>query len=130
QNGKVVAAILGNPTIIEAYRSGIPANGKPFPDGSRMAKIHWLPRKNENAPGPPTVPGALVNVDFMVKDSKRFTDSAGWGWASFDYDSATKTFATSTMASKTPQGHDAKCGLECHTKAKARDYVCTEYGPR
>jgi hypothetical protein len=130
QNGKVVAAILGNPTIIEAYRSGIPGNGKPFPDGSRMAKIHWLPRTNESAPGPPTVPGKLVNVDFMVKDSKRFTDSAGWGWASFDFDSATKTFTPSTMASKPPQGHDAKCGLECHTKTKSRDYVFTEYGPR
>src|SRR5262249_22187558 len=43
QNGKLMAAILGNPTTIEAFQAGIPGNGKPFPDGSKMAKIHWVP---------------------------------------------------------------------------------------
>jgi hypothetical protein len=130
QNGKVVAAILGNPVIMDAYRSGVPANGKPFPDGSKMAKIHWFPKKNEDAPGPPTVPGALDNVDFMVKDSKRFADSGGWGWAAFNYVSSSDTFTPATKADKPPQANDAKCGLTCHTKAKARDYVFTEYGRR
>jgi len=130
QNGKVVAAILGNPTIIEAYRSGIPANGKPFPDGSRMAKIHWLPKTNENAPGPPTVPGKLVNVDFMVKDSKKFADSGGWGWGAFKYDAASDKFTPATTADEPPQGNDAKCGLACHTIVRTRDYVFTDYGKR
>ena len=49
-NGKLVAVILGNPTMIDAYQAGIPGNGKPFPDGSKMAKIHWNPKKNETAP--------------------------------------------------------------------------------
>ena len=75
QNGPVVAAIMGNPAMIEGYQAGIPANGKPFPDGARMAKIHWKPAKRETYPGPPTVAGPLVNVDCMVKDSKRFADS-------------------------------------------------------
>ncbi|HEY5091239.1 MAG TPA: cytochrome P460 family protein, partial [Polyangia bacterium] len=66
QNGKLMAAILGNSTIIDAFRAGVPGNGKPFPDGSRMAKIHWVPKLNENAPGPPTVPGTQHDVDFMV----------------------------------------------------------------
>src|SRR4051812_11500807 len=98
QNGQLIAAILGNQTIIEAYRAGIPGNGKPFPDGAKMAKVHWRPRKNENAPGTPTVPGPLHDVDFMVKDSKRFGDSGGWGWAAFDYDDASDTFTPATAA--------------------------------
>src|SRR6185437_5067306 len=47
---KVLAAIVGNPTMIEAFKSGIPGNGKPFPDGAKMAKIHWIPTKMEGAP--------------------------------------------------------------------------------
>ena len=43
RNDRVVAAILGNPEMIAAYKAGIPANGKPVPDGARMAKIHWKP---------------------------------------------------------------------------------------
>src|SRR5688572_19850848 len=74
QGGELIATILGNPAMIEAYKAGIPGNGKPFPDGAKMAKIHWLPKKNETAPGAPTVAGALHDVDFMVKDSKRFAD--------------------------------------------------------
>src|SRR5262245_14327149 len=91
RNERVVAMILGNPAMIDAYRAGIPANGKPVPDGAKMAKIHWLPKKNEFFPDA-TVPGNLVNVDFMVKDSKRFADSGGWGYAVFDYDGASDTF--------------------------------------
>ena len=130
QNGKLMAAILGNPTIIEAFRAGIPGNGKPFPDGSKMAKIHWVPKVNENAPGPPTVPGIQHDADFMVKDSKRFADSGGWGWAAFEYDAASDTFRPGTMADKPPQGNDAKCGFACHTTVKTRDYVFTDYGHR
>src|SRR5262245_35485743 len=87
RNAKVVAVILGNPTMIEAYQAGIPANGKPVPDGAKMAKIHWIPKPNQFFPEA-TVPGSLLNVDFMVKDSKRFADSGGWGYAVFDYDAA------------------------------------------
>src|SRR5690348_5670860 len=50
KNDKVVAAILGNPQMIEAYKSGIPGNGKPFPDGAKMAKIHWVPTTMDDAP--------------------------------------------------------------------------------
>ena len=130
QNGKLMAAILGNPTIIEAFRAGIPGNGKPFPAGSKMAKVHWIPKVNENAPGPPTVPGVQHDVDFMVKDSKRFPDGGGWGYAAFEYDAASDTFAPATMAAHPPQGNDAKCGAACHTKAQASDFVFTQYAKR
>src|ERR1700681_4444446 len=45
QDGPLVAAILANPVMIQAYVAGVPGNGKPFPDGSKMAKIHWTPKK-------------------------------------------------------------------------------------
>src|SRR6266403_1996827 len=129
RNEKVVAVILGNPAMIDAYRAGIPGNGKPVPDGAKMAKIHWNPKQSEYFPDT-TVPGSLLNVDFMEKDSKRFADSGGWGYAVFDYDAASDTFKPGTTAGTPPQGNDAKCGFACHTRAKTRDYVFTEYGQR
>jgi hypothetical protein len=77
-----------------------------------------------------TVPGNLLDVDFMVKDGKRFADSGGWGYGAFDYNPASGTFRPGTLASKPPQGNDARCGFTCHTAAKARDYVFTNYGKR
>jgi hypothetical protein len=129
-NGDKIATILGNPAMIEAYKAGIPFNGKPVPDGARMAKIHWTAKKDESQPGEPIVPGALHDVDFMVKDSKRFADSGGWGWAVFEYDAASDTFRPGTSADQPPQANDAKCGFECHTIVKTRDYVFTDYGHR
>jgi hypothetical protein len=129
QDGGLIAAILANPVMIDAYRAGVPGNGKPFPDGSRMAKIHWTPTKMEAFPAA-TVPGTLHDVDFMVKDSKRFADSGGWGWAVFEYEAASGRFEPGTTADKPPQGHDATCGFACHTLVKTRDYVFTDYGRR
>lgn len=96
-----MAAILANPVMIKAYEAGFPGNGKPFPDGSRMAKIHWNPTKMETFPAA-TVPGTLHDVDFMVKDTKRFKDS--------------RTFRPGTTADTPPQGNDARCGFACHVK--------------
>jgi hypothetical protein len=128
-SGKHLAVTLGNPEMIKAFHAGIPGNGKPFPDGAKMAKIHWNPKKHETFPTT-MVPGSLHDVDFMVKDSKRFADSGGWGWAAFKYDAASDTFTPATQADMPPQGHDAKCGLACHTIVKTRDYVFTDYGKR
>ena len=128
-NDKAVAVILGNPTMIAAYKAGIPANGNPVPDGARMAKIHWSPRKSQFFPTA-TVPGTQQNVDFMVKDSKRFADNGGWGYAVFDYDAANGQFTPGTTAGTPPQGNDAKCGFACHSIAKSRDYEFTDYGHR
>ena len=130
QNGKMIATILGNPAMIEAYKSGIPGNGKPFPDGVKFAKIHWTARKADDEPGEPLVPGALHDVDFMMKDSKRFADSGGWGWAEFEYDAASETFRPGDTSDTPPQEHDAKCGFACHTIVAAKDYVFTAYPKR
>jgi hypothetical protein len=129
-NGGMLAVILGNPAMIQAYKAGIPGNGKPFPDGARMAKIHWVAKKNEALPGQPLMPTALHDVDFMVKDSKRFADSGGWGYAEFEYESASDTFRPGTQADQPPQENNAKCGAACHTIAKNQDYVFTAYPKR
>ncbi|PXV60303.1 Cytochrome P460 [Dyella jiangningensis] len=129
EDGGLLAVVMANPTMIEAFKSGIPGNGKPFPDGSKMAKVHWNTKKLETFPAA-TVPATQHDVDFMVKDSKRFADSGGWGYAVFDRDKDTDAFSPGTQASNPPQGNDAKCGLACHTIVKGRDYVFTEYAKR
>ncbi|HEY4088780.1 MAG TPA: cytochrome P460 family protein [Bryobacteraceae bacterium] len=129
RNEKVMAMILGNPVMMDAVKAGVPYNGTAVPDGAKMAKIHWAPKANAFFPDS-AVPGKLANVDFMVKDSKRFADSGGWGYAVFEYDAASDTFRPGDQASMPPQANDAKCGFACHTAAKANDYVFTEYGKR
>jgi hypothetical protein len=122
QTGELIEVILGNAAMINAYRAGVPGNGKHFPDGAKMAKIHWKAKKSAEAPAPTTVPDTLDDVDFMARDSKRFPDTGGWGYAQFNYDAASDTFA--------PLGSDAKCGYGCHTIVAAKDYVFTAYGKR
>jgi mono/diheme cytochrome c family protein len=126
-DGNVMALILANPVMIKAFRSGSPGNGKPFPDGSKMAKVHWNLKKMETFPAA-TVPDTQHDVDLMVKDSKRFQDSGGWGYGVFEYDAATGQFRLGNSADKPPQANDAKCGFACHTIVKTRDYVFTDYG--
>ena len=129
RNERVMAVILGNPVMMDAFKAGIPHNGTAVPDGAKMAKIHWTPKPNAFFPDS-AGPGKLANVDFMVKDSTRFADSGGWGYAVFEYDAATDTFRPGDQTSTPPQANDAKCGFACHTAAKASDYVFTEYGKR
>jgi len=129
-NGGAVAAILGNPEMVNAYKAGIPGNGKPFPDGAKMAKVHWNAKVDAGEPGAPTVPGTQHDVDFMLKDSKRFADSGGWGYGVFEVDTASGKFRLGNLGDKPPQGNDAKCGFACHTAVKTKDYVFTAYGQR
>jgi Cytochrome P460 len=129
-NGALMAVILGNPTMVDAYKEGIPGNGKPFPEGAKLAKIHWNPKTQVAYPGQPLVPNTLHDIDFMVKDSKRFAETGGWGYGEFEYDSATDTFRPGTLTDQPPQANDAKCGAACHTVVKKQDYVFTEFPKR
>jgi Cytochrome P460 len=120
-----IKAITGNPTMIKAYNDGIPANGKPVPDGAMMAKIDWAKKPNTASPYNVNVPDTLKSVSLMIKDAKRFPDTNGWGYAQFNYDATSNTFK--------PYGSDgsfAKMCHQCHTRVKARDFVFTSYGPR
>jgi hypothetical protein len=119
--------IVANPVMIKAYKAGIPGNGKPFPDGSKSAKIQWQPKKSTDAPFSVRVPDTLIDIAFMVRDSKRFADSGNWGYGLFNYDTKSDTFAPATVNNRPPQANDAKCGFACHTTVKARDYVFTSY---
>jgi cytochrome P460 len=116
---KIIAA---NDAMIEAYRQGIPGNGKPFPEGSRVVKIEWTSKKSAESPYFVMVPDALKSVSFIEKDSKRFPDTSGWAYAQFMNDAATDTL--------TPHGNDAKCGYACHTTVAAKDYIFTAYPKR
>jgi len=119
---EVIKVIVANPVMIEAFRAGTPGNGKAFPDGAKVAKIHWKSKKSAEAPAPTTVPDTLHDIDFMVRDSKRFAATGNWGYAQFDYDTAADTFK--------PHGTGSNCGYACHTIAKDKDYVFTSYGKR
>src|SRR4051812_23849921 len=122
QAGDLIEVILANAVMIKAYRAGAPGNGKSFPDGSKMAKIHWNAKRSAEAPDPTTVPDTLHDIDFMVRDSKRFANTGNWGYAQFNYDAASDALK--------PEGTGADCGYACHTIAAKKDYVFTAYGKR
>lgn len=117
-----VKAILGNPTMIKAYKEGIPDNAMPFPEGSKIVKIEWIKKKNPVAPYFVEVPDTLKSVSFIEKDSKRFPNTHGWAYAQFEYDTGSKTFKPSVTGSE--------CGYACHTKVASRDYIFTAYPVR
>src|SRR4249919_3509350 len=72
QTDALLKVMVANPTMIAAYKAGVPGNGKPFPDGSKIAKIEWKPKKSTEAPFDVRIPESLQDVFFIEKDSKRF----------------------------------------------------------
>jgi hypothetical protein len=114
--------IAANPAMLSAYKEGVPGNGKAFPDGSKIAKIEWSSKDNSESPYFVKVPETLRSVSFIEKDSKRFPNTSGWGYAQFMYDAASDTFK--------PSGSGADCGYACHTAVAAKDYIFTAYPPR
>ena len=117
-----VKAILGNPTMIAAYKAGIPDNGKPFPEGVKIVKIEWAKKINSVSPYFVEIPGALKTVSFIEKDSKRFPSTHGWAYAQFSYNAGSKALE--------PVGTGAGCGYACHSKVASRDYIFTAYPTR
>jgi Cytochrome P460 len=112
--------ILANDVMMKAYQQGLPANGKLFPDGSKIVKIEWLFKRNPVSPYFVNVPDTLKAVDLIEKDTKRFPDTHGWAYAEFAYDAASDTFKPSDLS---PSG--ATCGYACHTTVAAQDYIFT-----
>jgi hypothetical protein len=119
---EVLKVIVANPTMIEAYKAGVPGNGQPFPDGSKIAKLQWNPKKNTEAPFVVDVPDSFTQAFFMEKDSGRFPDSGGWGYALFNYDAASDTFAADPSPSN--------CGHACHVAVKMKDHIFHPYQKR
>jgi hypothetical protein len=120
---EVMKVIVANPAMISAYKSGIPGNGKPFPEGSKIAKLQWKFKKSTEAPFAVDVPDVFVQAFFIEKDSKRFTKSAGWGYAVFNYDAASDKFSPDEKSL-------SDCGHACHTAVKAKDYIFHPYQKR
>jgi hypothetical protein len=115
--------IVGNPIMIKAFKAGVPGNGQPFPDGSKVAKLQWTPKKSTEAPFVVDVPDVFKEAFVMEKDSKRFAKSGGWGYAVFNYDAPSDKF---TPDAKSP----SDCGFACHTPVKAKDYIFHPYQKR
>jgi Cytochrome P460 len=110
-------ALLGNDVAIKAYREG----KLPFPDGTIIARLAWsyVPSEENNkvfGRAQSFVPGAATNVQFMVKDSRKYAATGGWGFAQFK---------------DGKPDHDAKLEtcFPCHVPVKARDFVFTRYAP-
>jgi hypothetical protein len=126
QTNDGIKVILANPVMIEAYKEGIPNNGEPFPEGSAVAKIEWSKKANPESPYPVNVPGTVKSVAFIEKDSKRFPDTNGWGYAEFTYDAASASFKSA--------GENASFAKnvchQCHSAVKAKDYIFTAYPAR
>ena len=119
QTETLLKVVVANDLMMGAYRHGLPADGRLFPEGSQIVKIEWSMKKNTKAPYSVEVPDALQAVATIEKDSERSPDTDGWAFGDFNYNASSKTF--------TPQGNDAKCGYECHTRVASQDYIYTAY---
>ena len=120
---EVLKVIVANPIMIKAYKAGIPGNGKPFPDGSKIAKLQWKPKKSTEAPFVVDVPDVFTQAFVIEKDSKKFPKSGGWGYALFNYEPASDKF---TADPNSP----SDCGHACHVAVKAKDYIFHPYQKR
>jgi len=110
-------ALLGNDVAIKAYREG----KLPFPDGTIIARLAWsyVPSEENNrvfGRSQSFVAGPATNVQFMVKDSKKYAATGGWGFAQF-------------KDGKPADAALLKTCFPCHEPVKARDFVFTQYAP-
>jgi hypothetical protein len=119
----VLKAIVANPSMIKAYKAGVPGNSQPFPQGSMIVKLQWKPKKSTDAPFVVDVPDVYKQAFVMEKDSKRFPKTGGWGYAVFNYDAASDKFTAD------PTAHE-DCGNTCHVAVKAKDYIFHPYQKR
>ena len=114
--------IVANPAMIQASKAGSPGNGQPFPEGSKIVKMQWKLKKSTEAPFVVEVPDVPTQAFVMQKDSKRFPNTGGWGYAVFNHDVKTGTM--------TADAAKADCGHSCHMTVKSKDYVFHPYQKR
>jgi len=120
---EVLKVIVANPLMIKAYKAGVPGNGQPFPEGSKIVKLQWKPKKSTEAQFAVDVPDVFKQAFVMEKNSKRFPKTGGWGYAVFNYDAASDTFTADPKSL-------SDCGNACHTVVKAKDYIFHPYQKR
>jgi hypothetical protein len=120
---EVLKVIVANPAMIAGYKSGIPVDGQPFPEGSMIVKLQWTQKKSTEAPFAVDVPDVFSQAFVMEKDSKRFPKTGGWGYAVFNYEAATNKFTADPKSL-------SDCGNTCHTAVKSKDYIFHPYEMR
>lgn len=111
-----IRAILGNDIAVNAYRNGT----LPFPDGAIVARLAWryVPSEENNKAfgrAQSFIAGEPTNVQFMIKDAKRYAATGGWGFVQFN--------------DGKPAHMDAKACFACHVPVKDRDFLFTRYSP-
>jgi Cytochrome P460 len=120
---EILKLIVANPAMITAYKAGVPGNGQPFPEGSRIVKLQWKQKKSTEAQFAVDVPDVFTQAFVMEKDSKRFPKTGGWGYAVFNYDAVSGKFTADAKSL-------SDCGNVCHTAVKAKDYIFHPYETR
>jgi hypothetical protein len=120
---EILKVIVANPTMIAAYKAGVPGGGQSFPDGSMIVKLQWKHKKSTEAPFVVEVPDVFKQVFVMEKDSRRFPKTGGWGYAVFNYDAASGKFEADPTSL-------SDCGNACHTAVKSKDYIFHPYQKR
>jgi len=114
--------IVANPAMIKAYKAGVPGNGQPFPEGSKIVKLQWKHIKSKEAPFVVEVPDVPTQAFVIEKDSKRFPKTGGWGYAVFNHDVAGRKMVADAAT--------ADCGHVCHVAVKSKDYIFHPYQTR
>ncbi|HXM10976.1 MAG TPA: cytochrome P460 family protein [Terriglobales bacterium] len=120
---EILKVIVADPTMIKAYKAGVPGNSQPFPEGSMIVKLQWKLKKSTEAPFAVEVPDFFVQAFVMEKNSKRFPNTGGWGYAVFNYDAASDKFTPDPKSL-------SDCGHTCHVAVKAKDYIFHPYQKR
>jgi len=109
-DNNTLRVILGNAVAVNAARSG---NTNPWPDGAILGKVVWKDTQLENWKAA-TAPGTFVHAEFMFKDSKKYSDTYGWGWARW------------VGLDQKPFDKGPQVCTSCHTPVKDRDWVFTD----
>ncbi len=120
---EILKVIVANPAMIKAFKAGTPTNGQTFPDGSMIVKLQWKLKKSKEAPFVVEVPDVFSQAFVMEKDSKRFPNSGGWGYAVFNYGAPSDKFSADPKSL-------SDCGKACHAAVKAKDYIFHPYQKR
>ena len=123
EQSPIQKVIVANPTMIAAFKAGVPGGGQSFPDGSMIVKLQWKQKKSTEAQFDVDVPDFFTQAFVMEKDSKRFPTTGGWGYAVINYDAATDRYTADAKSL-------SDCGNTCHTVVKSKDYIFHPYEKR
>lgn len=109
-DNNTIRVILGNDVAVKAARAN---QTNPWPDGAVLGKVVWKDTQLKNWPTA-TAPGKFVHAEFMFKDSKKYSETYGWGWARW------------VGLDQKPFNKGMQVCISCHTPVKNRDWMFTD----